>query len=573
MAISYLVSNKVKMFPSAFRGDGVNPVGDKESFLTSEGNFVGISSKVTNEHLNYVFEGESGEICIVIHGYLFNVSKTDLSHPCFAGIKIENAQTNILPTLINAEDPANHKFSLDATGNFGGLAFAGSSTELTDAGFDAKYIIQVLDADNNIPTASKLLISSTQVSNGLSSKDISDTFTTATANITTANITTITTANVSGNASIAGTLDAGNTSIAGTLSTTGNASIGGTLTVDSTSALKDSVEIGVGTNNTKSLTVHGPLYIKNQTTTKASIDKDGTVIVEGTLNAHSGVFLNGSVDTANKLTFAKNTGREVYLQATYPTSNFSGYTITLPGATGTVALNNIDNNFSNAQTFTKGLTISSGYTATLNGLTASKAVVTDANKGLATEDLTVSNSGTSDGVTFVKTLSQSATGKISYTTGIVRKATASQSGIVTADSDTQEFAGPKQFNGTVSFSGYATIKNRLSFNNNGETGYITKGADAYLTSYHIASDRRIKENIKPFESKGSILDLPVVEFDYTSSGRHTIGCIAQDLQEICPEIVNENCNGYLTIEENKIVYLLLNEVKKLRKELDELKGE
>ena len=91
--------------------------------------------------------------------------------------------------------------------------------------------------------------------------------------------------------------------------------------------------------------------------------------------------------------------------------------------------------------------------------------------------------------------------------------------------------------------------------------------------FNATSDRRLKENIKTFEPHKSILDLDVVEFDFKSDKSHHIGCIAQDLQEICPEIVHTSKDGYLTIEENKIVYLLLDEVKKLRKELDELKGE
>ena len=48
--------------------------------------------------------------------------------------------------------------------------------------------------------------------------------------------------------------------------------------------------------------------------------------------------------------------------------------------------------------------------------------------------------------------------------------------------------------------------------------------------------------------------------------------MAQDLQEICPEIVKEDDKGYLSIEENKIVYLLLDEVKKLKKRVDELEA-
>ena len=92
------------------------------------------------------------------------------------------------------------------------------------------------------------------------------------------------------------------------------------------------------------------------------------------------------------------------------------------------------------------------------------------------------------------------------------------------------------------------------------------------TSFYATSDKRLKENIKPYQPKKSILDLPVVEFNFKDSSQQHIGCIAQDLQEICPEIVTTDDKGYLSINEGKLVYLLLDEVKKLRKELEEVKG-
>lgn len=85
------------------------------------------------------------------------------------------------------------------------------------------------------------------------------------------------------------------------------------------------------------------------------------------------------------------------------------------------------------------------------------------------------------------------------------------------------------------------------------------------------SDIRLKENIKDYICEKSILDLPIKEFDFKESKQHTIGCIAQDLKEICPEIVHENEEGFLTIEENKLVYLLIQEVKKLKEEIEKLK--
>lgn len=91
------------------------------------------------------------------------------------------------------------------------------------------------------------------------------------------------------------------------------------------------------------------------------------------------------------------------------------------------------------------------------------------------------------------------------------------------------------------------------------------------SGFNASSDKRLKENIKEYKPQKSVLDLPIVEFDFIESKAHQIGCLAQDLQEICPEIVTEDDDGYLRIQESKIVYLLLEEVKKLKQEVEELK--
>ena len=100
---------------------------------------------------------------------------------------------------------------------------------------------------------------------------------------------------------------------------------------------------------------------------------------------------------------------------------------------------------------------------------------------------------------------------------------------------------------------------------------LTNGT-AEATSFNAKSDARLKKNIVDYTPANSILDLPVKEFDYINTDLHTIGCLAQDLQKICPELVSEDSKGYLSIAENKLVYLLLLEVKKLKEEIKELKG-
>lgn len=93
-------------------------------------------------------------------------------------------------------------------------------------------------------------------------------------------------------------------------------------------------------------------------------------------------------------------------------------------------------------------------------------------------------------------------------------------------------------------------------------------------SFDAKSDKRLKENIEKYSPKQSVLNLPVYSYNFikdTDKTQH-IGCLAQDLQKICPEIVHEGEDGFLSIEENKLVYLLLEEVKKLKKRVDELEA-
>lgn len=105
----------------------------------------------------------------------------------------------------------------------------------------------------------------------------------------------------------------------------------------------------------------------------------------------------------------------------------------------------------------------------------------------------------------------------------------------------------------------------------GTYGNITAIGTITANSFNATSDKRLKTNFRPF-AHGDILSLPLYKFDFISSQRKdAIGCLAQDLQQICPEIVHEDKNGYLSIEESKIVYLLIDKMKEMQKEIDTLK--
>ena len=135
-------------------------------------------------------------------------------------------------------------------------------------------------------------------------------------------------------------------------------------------------------------------------------------------------------------------------------------------------------------------------------------------------------------------------------------------------------AGDLAVEGNAKIDGDLTVGTAdggIKFTSNNITG-IQK---IQAKTFDAISDIRKKTAVQDYVCKNSILDLPIKEFEFIDDETHTknIGCIAQDLQKICPEIVHEDKDGYLSIEETKLVYLLLQEVKELKKELKTLKGE
>jgi hypothetical protein len=126
-------------------------------------------------------------------------------------------------------------------------------------------------------------------------------------------------------------------------------------------------------------------------------------------------------------------------------------------------------------------------------------------------------------------------------------------------------------------TGYGKSDNTGLSSDNKSGGYrrvfsISNAGRATAISFNASSDRRLKTNITPFISQKSILDLPLYRFDFINGLTNQIGCMAQDLKEICPDLVTEDSNdGYLTIQESKIVYLLIDEIKQLKRTVEELK--
>lgn len=97
-------------------------------------------------------------------------------------------------------------------------------------------------------------------------------------------------------------------------------------------------------------------------------------------------------------------------------------------------------------------------------------------------------------------------------------------------------------------------------------------------SLNTASDKNIKENILNFDNSFSekIMDLSPKKYNYIDNPfKSRYGLIAQDVQKIYPDLVNEiniDENIILSINYIDMIPLLLHKIQKMQKEIDELKN-
>ncbi len=124
--------------------------------------------------------------------------------------------------------------------------------------------------------------------------------------------------------------------------------------------------------------------------------------------------------------------------------------------------------------------------------------------------------------------------------------------------------------GNVSSSGYV-LTNHVS-----ASGDVV--ADGDVIAYN-SSDERLKDNIEVIKgSLDKIGEIRGVEFDWNEESPgwarergHDIGVIAQEVQKVVPEIVVERKNGFLGVDYKRLVPLLIESIKELKQEVEELK--
>ena len=110
------------------------------------------------------------------------------------------------------------------------------------------------------------------------------------------------------------------------------------------------------------------------------------------------------------------------------------------------------------------------------------------------------------------------------------------------------------------------------------TGGVGIGGDLFVggdIAAYATSDQRLKDNITPIPNAlNKVLSISGNIFDWNDKSEKEgtdLGVLAQEVLEVLPEAVTTRDNGYLAVRYEKLVPLLIEAIKELKAEIDELK--
>jgi hypothetical protein len=111
----------------------------------------------------------------------------------------------------------------------------------------------------------------------------------------------------------------------------------------------------------------------------------------------------------------------------------------------------------------------------------------------------------------------------------------------------------------------ATTANALNASNNYNVASLT--ASGNITAF---SDERLKSDIQTFSNALATIQA-LRGVSYIKDGKAQIGVIAQEVQKVLPQVVQDNDNSYLSVAYGNMVGVLIEAVKELKVEIEELK--
>lgn len=138
--------------------------------------------------------------------------------------------------------------------------------------------------------------------------------------------------------------------------------------------------------------------------------------------------------------------------------------------------------------------------------------------------------------------------------------------------------------GSAANIGSETVSTKVTINSSGNVGIGQTNPSTYkldvsgtirATGDVIAySDIRVKENIKTIDNAlNKVKKLRGVEYNKIDSSEKSIGVIAQEIEDVIPQVVREDDKGMKSVAYGNITAVLIEAIKEQQKQIDELKNQ
>ena len=154
------------------------------------------------------------------------------------------------------------------------------------------------------------------------------------------------------------------------------------------------------------------------------------------------------------------------------------------------------------------------------------------------------------------------------------------------DSDTAHLSGTQTFSGAKSFSSAVNIDDTTQSTSKTTGALIVDGGVGIVKTLNVgedvvayaSSDERLKNNIQPISNPlEKINQISGNSFVWNEEKQNIYkgkdyGVIAQEIENILPELVETRESGYKAVKYEKLVSLLIEGIKELSKEVEKLKN-
>ena len=152
------------------------------------------------------------------------------------------------------------------------------------------------------------------------------------------------------------------------------------------------------------------------------------------------------------------------------------------------------------------------------------------------------------------------------------------SGFAVAIATDTKYNAKVTFEKQVNFNGFTTFSGDVFMSGAGFTycGGPLHVCDDIVAFYGQTSDLAMKENVSTLEDPlAKVMQIRGTEYDWKEGNKsykgHDVGVIAQDVERVLPEAVSTKPDGTKGVHYNKLIPLLIEAVKDLSQQVDELK--